>query len=128
MSIEGEVDSIVRAIAEAPTNLTELEGMLPESASLDDAATLSSVPNNYRPGCKEHCALWQQCRGQALETRAPVVLGDHAAEALAAAGSIDRALDLMMGAGAPPRNPAEAALARELQAANLEFRRAVGHD
>jgi hypothetical protein len=121
MSIEGEVDSIIRAIAEAPTNLNELEAMLPTGASLDDPAVLASVPNSYRPGCKEHCGLWQQCRGQALEVRQPIVLGDHAAETLAAAGSIDRALDLMTGA-------AEAALARELQAADIEFKKAVGHD
>jgi hypothetical protein len=127
-SIRGEVDSILRAIAEAPTNLDELEALLPPGASLDDPAVLASVPNHYRPSCKEHCGLWEQCRRQALTTRHPIVLGDLAAEKLAAAGSIDRALDLMTGAGPPPRNPAEAALGAELQAADALFRRAMGHE
>jgi hypothetical protein len=125
-AIRGEVDSILRAIADAPTNLDELEALLPPGATLDDPAILTAVPNHYRPSCKEHCGLWEQCRGQALAVRHPVVLGDMAAEKLAAAGSIDRALDLMAGTGAPPRNPAEAALAEELQAAQVMLRRAVG--
>jgi hypothetical protein len=127
-AIWGEVDSIVRAIAEAPTNLNELEALLPPEGSLDNPAVLASVPNHYRPSCKEHCGLWENCRRQALAARHPIVLGDLAAEKLAAVGSIDRALDLMKGAGAPPRNAAEAALATELQAADAAFRRAVGHD
>lgn len=127
-SIKGEVDSILRAIAEVPTNLDELEALLPVESSLDDPVVLASVPNSYRPSCKEHCALWEQCRGQALAARDPIVLGDLAAEKLAAAGSIDRALDIMSGTGAPPRNPAEAALGEELRAADALFRKAVGHD
>jgi hypothetical protein len=125
MAIEGEVDSIERAIGEAPTNLEELEGMLPSDASLDDASVISQVPNNYRPSCKEYCAMWQHCRAQALEQRHPVILGDRAAEKLAPAGSIDRALEMMRGA--PPRNAAEAALAEELRTADQVLRSAVGH-
>jgi hypothetical protein len=127
-SIRGEVDSILRAIAEAPTNLDELVALLPPGASLDDPAVLAAVPNHYRPSCKEHCGLWEQCRKQAIAARHPIVLGDPAAEKLAAAGSINRALDLMTGAGAPPRNPAEVALGEELRAADALFRRAIGHD
>jgi hypothetical protein len=125
-AIRGEVDSILRAISDAPTNLDELEALLPPGATLDDPAILAAVPNHYRPSCKEHCGLWEQCRRQALSVRHPVVLGDMAAEKLAAAASIDRALDLMAGTGAPPRNAAEAALAQELQAAQAMLRRAVG--
>jgi hypothetical protein len=123
MSIVSEIDSIQRAIAEAPTNLDELEDMLGAGASLDDPAVLGSVPNAYRSNCKEHCALWEHCREQALAARQPNVLGDVAAEQLAAAGSIDRAIELMTGTGAAPRNAGEANLARTLSTANEAFRR-----
>ena len=126
MGIASEVDSVERAIADAPTNLDELENMLPAGATLDDPSVLASVPNNYRPACKEHCSLWEHCRSQCIATRHPVVLGDLAAEQLATVGSIDRALDLMMGTGAPPRNATEAALAAALQAADQARERAVG--
>jgi len=126
MGIESEVDSILRAIAEAPTNLDELVSMLPPGAALDNPAVLSAVPNHYRSGCKEHCALWQQCRAQALAEDHPIILGEVVAEKLAAAGSLNRALDLMVGTGVPPRNAAEAALAEELRNADMILRRAVG--
>lgn len=126
MTIDGELDSILRALADAPSNLEELEALLPPAGALDDPAILGAVPNHYRSGCREHCALWTHCRSQALATSLPIVLGDQAAERLAAAGSLNRAQDLMNGVGLPPRNPAEAALAAELYAANLAFRRAVG--
>lgn len=125
MAIAGEVDSINRAIAEAPTNLDELEAMLPAGATLDDPVTLAAVPNNYRPSCKEHCALWGHCRAEALSSSQPVVLGDLAAEQLAPAGSVERALDLLNGTGQPPRNAGEAALAEQLRAAEQAFRRAI---
>ncbi|AIV50670.1 hypothetical protein [Burkholderia pseudomallei] len=125
MAIEGEVDSIERAIGEAPTNLEELEAMLPRDATLSEAAVIGRIPNNYRPSCKEHCAMWQYCRAQALDENHPVILGDQAAEMLAPAGSITRALELMRGAS--PRNPAEATLAQELQAADQALRRAVSN-
>ncbi len=126
MGIESEVDSIMRAIADAPTNLNELEALLPKGGSLDNPVVLDTVPNHYRPSCKEHCALWEHCRARAQTASHPIVLGDHAAEKLAAAGSLTRALDLMSGTGAAPRNAAEAALAAELQAGNQAFQRAVG--
>jgi hypothetical protein len=128
MGIEGEVDSITRAIADAPTNLDELEALLPTGASLDNPTVLETVPNNYRPGCKEHCAMWEHSRARAQAGSHPIILGDHAAEKLAAAGSLTRALELMAGTGAPPRNAAEAALAAELQAGDQAFRRAVGDE
>lgn len=127
MAIPGEVDSVERAIGEAPTNLQELEALLPTDASFQDAATIAAVPNNYRPSCKEHCAMWEHCRAQALEQRHPVVLGDQAAELLAPAGSIERGLELMRGQGQPPRNTAEATLADELRAADAVLLRVVRH-
>lgn len=127
MAIEGEVDSILRAISEAPTNLDALEALLPVGASLDNPVVLETVPNNYRPNCKEHCAMWEHCRARAQAESHPIILGDHAAEKLAAAGSLNRAIELMTSAGAPPRNAAEAALASELRAGDEAFRKAVGH-
>lgn len=127
MAIEGEVDSVLRAITDAPTNLNELEALLPVGASLDNAVVLETVPNHYRPSCKEHCAMWEHCRARAQADSHPIILGDHAAEKLAAAGSLSRAIDLMTGAGAPPRNAAEAALAAELQSGDEAFKKAVGH-
>lgn len=63
--------------------------------------------------------MWEHCRAQALAAGQPIILGDAAAEQLAAAGSITRALDLLDGRGRPPENYAEAALAAELRAAAL---------
>ncbi|MBY0336850.1 MAG: hypothetical protein K2X11_09560 [Acetobacteraceae bacterium] len=123
MRIVSEIESIHRAIAEAPTNLDELEETLGSGASLADPVVLAAVPNAYRASCKEHCALWEHCREQAHAGRHPSVLGDVAAEQLAAAGSIDRAIELMTGAGAPPRNAGEENLARTLRAANDAFLR-----
>ena len=85
------------------------------------------MPHHYRPSCKEHCALRDYCRAQALNQRHPVVLGDQAAEVLAPALSIPRALELMRGTGASPRNQAEAALAEELRAADQILAKVVGH-
>jgi hypothetical protein len=126
MTLTGEVDSILRALADAPSNLAELEGLLPAGGALDDPQVLAAIPNHYRSTCREHCALWTHCRSQAQVMSNPVILGDEASERLAAAGSLNRARDLMNGVGLPPRNPAEAALAAELLAANQIYRRVVG--
>jgi hypothetical protein len=125
--IEGEVDSVFRALADAPANLDELELLLPPGASLDNPTLLEAVPNNYRPSCKEHCAMWEHCRARAQANSHPIILGDYAAEKLAAAASLSRALELMNGTGIPPRNAAEAALAAELRAGDAAFKKAVGH-
>ncbi|HEY1774023.1 MAG TPA: hypothetical protein VGH91_12615 [Gammaproteobacteria bacterium] len=128
MKIEGEVDSIERALAESPTSLDELEALLPTGATLSDPATLSAIPNNYRSSCKEHCAMWRYCRAQAISNEQPAVLGDYAAEKLAPAGNISRAIQLMTGTGEPPRDAAEASLARDLQAANQVLQKAAAND
>ena len=78
---------------------------------------IERLPNHYRSACKEHCALWERCRAQALAAGQPIVLGDLAAEQLAAAGSITRALDLWNGNGRPPENEAEATLMEALREA-----------
>jgi len=125
MTLKGEVDSLERAIQEAPSNLDELEQLLPSGAALDDPVILESIANSYRASCREHCALAQHCKQRAVANRDPAILGDYAKEALAAAGSVSRALDLLKGTGAPPRTPAERALSEQLRDAMREYREAV---
>lgn len=117
MRAESEVASLMRALHSAPSDLDEVEALVPLGSTFADAGVIEQIPNHYRSSCKEHCALWERCRAQALSHGDPVILGDQAAEQLAAAGSIVRAMDLMDGRGRPPHNRAEAALAAELRAA-----------
>lgn len=116
---ESELASLSRALATAPSDLDQIEQMLPTGASLADAAVIESLPNHYCSTCKEHCSLWKHCRAQAQAQGNAIILGDQAAEHLAAAGSLNRAMDLLNGVGRPPDNRAEAVLAAELQAASL---------
>jgi hypothetical protein len=99
MRAESELASLIRALATAPADLDEVERLLPAGGTLADPAMIERLPNNYMSACKEHCALWERCRAHALMTGQPIVLGDLAAEQLAAAGSIPRALDLWRGRG-----------------------------
>jgi hypothetical protein len=126
MKIEGEVDSLERALGETPRDLDELESMLPDGAVLSDPSVLSTLPHHYRSTCKEHCDLWKICRSRSLAAGDPVILGELAAEQLAAAGTLSRALDLLNSRGAPVRSAGEAILAEELRKADAELRRAVG--
>lgn len=118
MRAESELASLVRALSAAPADLDEVEQLVPADATFADPHVIEQLPNNYRSNCKEHCALWERCRAQALAAGQPIILGDLAAEQLAAAGSIARAFDLLDGRGRPPDNRAEAALAEELRAAS----------
>ena len=117
MRAESELASLIRALSTAPADLDEVERLLPAGGTLADPAMIERLPNNYRSACKEHCALWQRCRAHALMTGQPIVLGDLAAEQLAAAGSISRALDLWNGRGRPPENEAESTLTEALREA-----------
>lgn len=117
MRAESELASVIRALSTAPADLDEVERLLPAGGTLADPAMIERLPNNYRSACKEHCALWERCRAHALMTGQPIVLGDLAAEQLAAAGSISRALDLWNGRGRPPENEAEATLMEALREA-----------
>jgi hypothetical protein len=125
MTLRGEVDSLERAINEAPRSLTELEQLL-GGGSLDKRDVLDSIPNNFRPSCKEHCPLTPICKRSALAAGDPVILGDSARELLAPAGSIPRVLDLLRGRS-KPRNTAEGALLLRLQGALVEYRKAGGN-
>lgn len=120
---ESEMASLSRALAAAPSDLDQIERMLPAGASLADPAVIEGLPNHYCSTCKEHCSLWKHCRAQAQAQGNAIILGDQAAEQLAAAGSLNRAMDLLNGAGRPPDNRAEAVLAAELQAASLLLER-----
>lgn len=115
---ESELASLSRALATAPSDLDQIEQMIPAGASLADPAVIEALPNHYCSTCKEHCALWKVCRAQAQVQGNSIILGDQAAEQLAAAGSLNRAMDLLKGNGRPPDNRAEAVLAAELQTAS----------
>jgi hypothetical protein len=127
MTLDGEVDSLERALNETPHDLDELEAMLPEGASLSDGSVLSTLPHHYRSSCREHCDMWRICRSRALVAGDPMILGEQAAEQLAPAGTLVRALDLLNGRGGAARTRAEAILAEELRAAYAEYRRVVGN-
>jgi hypothetical protein len=115
MAIIGEVDSIERALADAPASLDEIEALVPAWASLSDPAALVAIPSRYHSNCREHCALWTHCREQAIATSNPALLGEHASEYLAPAGSIARAIELMKSApGTTPRTEAEAVVQAEI--------------
>lgn len=118
MRAQAELASLTRALATAPSDLDQIEQMLPPGASLATPDALEQLPNHYCSSCKEHCALWQHCRAQAQAQGNAIILGDQAAEQLAAAGSLNRAMDLLNGGGRPPDNRAEAVLAAELRAAS----------
>lgn len=130
MTLRGEVDSIERALEEAPRNLDELEALLHgigPDAAIDDPAVLDAIPNRYNEGCREYCALAQRCKQQALACGDPVLLGSGAREALTAAGSLGRALDLVHSRGASPETPQETMLAAHLSETAALYREALSH-
>ena len=128
MTLQGEVDSLERALQEAPRNLGETEVLLTSigaSAALDAPAVVDQLPNNYRENCREFCALASECKKRAVAQSDPVLLGSRAREEWASAGSITRVLELLDGRGAPPLNRAEQLLQERLQEEYVELRRAV---
>lgn len=128
MTLRGEVFSLQRALAETGDMLQEVEALvagLGEGATLDDPRVLDAIPANYVEGCREHCALAAHCKQEAVARGNPVLLGSQAREELAAAGSIERGLDLLYGRGAAPTTPEEAALAQRLREAHAEYRSAL---
>jgi hypothetical protein len=129
MGLSGEVDSLVRAIAEAPRDLGELEELVSAigpDATLDDRTVLEQIPNNYRENCREFCGLAARCKERAVAQSDPVLLGGRAREEFAAAGSLARVVELLEGRGAPARTPAERILQARLQEQYGELRRALG--
>jgi hypothetical protein len=128
MALEGEVDSLERALQEAPRNLGETETLLATigaAAALDVRAVVEQVPNNYQERCREFCAPAAQCKQRAQAEGDPVLLGSRAREEWAAAGSLERVLELLAGSGAAPRTPAEQLLRQRLQEEYVELQRAV---
>lgn len=128
MPLEGEVDSLERALVEAPRNLGETEALLAAigaSAALDARTVVDQLPNNYKENCREFCALAGQCKQRAVAQSDPVLLGSRAREEWAAAGSIQRVLELLDGRGPAARDRAELLLQQQLQEEYIELRRAV---
>lgn len=128
MTIRGEVYSVERAINEAPRDLDELEMLLATiapNATLDDPVVLDAIPNHYIETCREHCALADHCKQQAVARGDPALLGSYAREELAAAGSISRTLELLDGGS--PRTPQEHLLQLRLRDALREYELAVSH-
>ena len=132
MTLRGEVFSLERALAETVGALPELEARLAalggvgESAALDDPAVLDALPCNYLESCREHCALARRCKEAAAAAGDPVLLGTAARETLAAAGSLERTLELLHARGAPPRSAEERALAGRLREARAAYGAALG--
>lgn len=66
-----------------------------EGGSLDDQESLEKIPNHFCSDCAEHCPLWEECRGAAVQAGDLEVLGSGAAEFLAGCKDINQALDMM---------------------------------
>jgi len=94
MRLTGEVDSLVRAVAEAPHDLTELEMLVAAigpDATFDDQSILEQLPNNYLENCREFCALAGRCKERAVAIGDPILLGKPRAEGVATTAYEDRA-------------------------------------
>lgn len=129
MTLQGEVFSLERALTETVGGLDAVEAALAAvgpNAALDDAAVLDALPANYLESCREHCALARRCKEKAAAAGDPVLLGGAAREALAAAGSLARTMELLYARGAPPRTAEERALAGRLREARAAYVTAVG--
>jgi hypothetical protein len=128
MTLEGEVFSLARALESTAGDLAAVEAILAGiggAAALDCPEVLDAVPNHYVEGCREHCALAPRCKAEAAAKGDPALLGGPAREALAPAGSLGRALELLEGQGAAPRTPDEAALAERLREALAAYEEGV---
>jgi hypothetical protein len=125
MTLEGEVDSLERALAAAPRNLEETEALLAgiAPAALDSAEAVDQLPNAYRESCREFCALARRCKQRACRQSDPILIGSRAREEFAAAGSLERVFALIDGAAAA--SPAEAQLQQRLRLEVAEFEQAV---
>ncbi|HEU4410570.1 MAG TPA: hypothetical protein VFS43_35270 [Polyangiaceae bacterium] len=124
MTLEGEVDSIERALAAAPRHLVaaaERAG----GAGLADPKLLLSIPNYYVEECREFCALARHCKREALAAADPALLGDRAREQLAPVGSIVRMARYVRGDDAPSSD-AERASASRLRRVVSAYRKALG--
>lgn len=113
-NISSEVTAIARVITNANPTLQQVLQILANTASktIDNPTSLTAIPNNYLPDCRDHCALAKICRRQARSNNSLVLLGKNASEEFAAAGSLARVFQLLRGATA--RTPEEAALQQEL--------------
>jgi hypothetical protein len=127
MTLDGEVDSLRRALEAMPARLEQTMATLPLGTTLDQREALEAIPNHYCASCREHCALATVCRRAARAVHDPGILGDRAREQLAPVVSLLRAMELMRGEGDEPRDEAEARLAERLRAAGEHYGEAVNH-
>jgi hypothetical protein len=126
MTLEGEVDSLERALAAAPRNLEETEALLAgiaPDAALDSAEAVDQLPNAYRENCREFCALARRCKQRACHQSDPILIGSRAREEFAAAGSLERVFALIDDATAA--SPAEEQLQQRLRLEVAELEKAV---
>ncbi len=107
MRAESELASLIRALSTAPADLDQvLERLLPAGGTLADPVMIERLPtttalparNTARCGSGAGPMRWPPASRSSWATLA--------AEQLAAAGSIPRALDLLAGRGRPPDNDA----------------------
>ncbi|MCU0682085.1 MAG: hypothetical protein MUF34_07475 [Polyangiaceae bacterium] len=123
MTLEGEVDSIERALAAAPRLLVEAAARA-GGASLGEPEVLASIPNHYVEECREFCALARRCKRDALAAADPALLGDRAREQLAPVSSLVRMARFVQGDDAPASD-AERASAARLRRVVVAYRKAL---
>ncbi len=125
MALAGEVDSIERALAQAPRRLLEAAARA-GGASLAEPGVLAAIPNHYVEECREFCALARHCKREALSAADPGLLGDRAREQLAPVASLVQMARYVRGEAAP-ESDAERASASRLRRVVSAYRRALRH-
>ena len=118
MKLDGEVESIERAVEQAPALQQSILELLDEDElNVRERDQLELLPNHFCEECKEHCALAPLCKREAFQAGDAASLGGQAREALRATGSIPTAWALLRGERAPESDE-EALLLKQLR--NLE--------
>lgn len=123
MNIGAEVSSLERALEEALV-VAEVSLDASDGLGLDSKAGLEAIDNNPCSGCSDHCALWEVCFDQVLESQSPSVLGDSARETLVGVSSLEEAIELRERGSDP--NPDRDLLARLLRRAQLDYQAGLG--
>jgi hypothetical protein len=126
MTVQQEYASIQAVIQQAPQDFQALEQLLltlGPSMTLDQSTFLDQIPAHFLPTCKEFCPLASYCKKQALVRSDLMVLGMHARQELAPAGTLLRAWDLLHGQA--PQTPAERLLAQRLLTVSQALQKVV---
>ena len=115
MTLDGEVESVERAIEQAPRLQQRILELLDEDElGVRNRDQLEILPNHFCEGCKEHCALAPLCKREAFQAGDAALLGGQARESLLTAGSISDAWTLLRGERAPDSDE-EALLLEQLR-------------